>query len=735
MLTNLEKYRLDNAMGRDVIDGFDSTQGNMLPLASLGSYKGFSLNPLSPIYFNASTNQLIVKQNGAVLNGFNFSGISVEIWANNVTVQNCTFDDKSGYFTVIQNKGYSGMTVQNCTFNGGDNVALASFVVSVNGYATVSNNSFIDTPSHAVQITNGVVSDNYFSGAGYQAGAHADAISVISTTGPVLISGNYIDWTNNADALAATNEGIRITTESGNTSDVTVTNNIVLGGQASIAVTNGALMATTGVFSNINVYGNYIGDYVYSAYYGAAPAGVTLGSYIDVGFANPALSPAAWSAYQSGGGVVTNNLVTATAGASSVLAAATGTTTLYGNGLAGEYLDGGKTETVMIGGAGTQFFYGGTGSDIYTYLAVADSTPQSSDAIINFNVATDSIDLHSLNASPGSATPVAFTFIGSAPFSSAGGEVCVIQNVAANQTLVEADLVGDSSADLYIRLTGLVNLTAANFDLTTAQYQADIAPFTTIASFLTSQSMLDQVAGGYSIVDSAANVQSVLGALEADEGNINAVTLTSGAISVNVATFVADQAILNDIVGGFAVADTGANVQAQMGALQQDASAIKSVTLTDSTAGSPDVLILSAANAATDAAALGKIASPYVLDATTATSATLTGFGSGLTINVGAGVNTVTGGGAGDVFYFSSNFGATEVTDFGKYASTTKADTLSLSTSDFANWSTLLADGRQVGANTVFTAGDGARLTLDGVSLAGLQHASAGLQAEFKFHA
>jgi hypothetical protein len=35
----------------------------------------------------------------------------------------------------------------------------------------------------------------------------------------------------------------------------------------------------------------------------------------------------------------------------------------------------------------------------------------------------------------------------------------------------------------------------------------------------------------------------------------------------------------------------------------------------------------------------------------------------------------------------------------------------------------------------VFTAADGASLTLDGVSLTSLQNASAALKAEFKFHA
>jgi hypothetical protein len=157
MLTSAETYQLNVATGHKVSAGNDSEQGNLLRFASLGSYLSFSTNPLSSIYYNPATKQLVIKQNGAVLSGLNLSGISVQIWANNVTIKNCTFNDLSGFTTVRQNAGYSGMTVQNCTFNGGHNVALTDFVMSVTGYATVSNNSFIDTPSHAVQIPNGVV--------------------------------------------------------------------------------------------------------------------------------------------------------------------------------------------------------------------------------------------------------------------------------------------------------------------------------------------------------------------------------------------------------------------------------------------------------------------------------------------------------------------------------------------------------------------------------------------------
>ena len=231
MTTAQQYYFLQQKLGEAVVDGLNYIQGNMLPTASLLSFYDISTNPNAGIYYVPAFNKIVVKQNGAVLNGYNFSGVAVQINANNVTIENCTFNDQNALVTVRQIAGFSGMTVQNCTFNGGDNVALAGFLQSDTGYATVSNNTFTDTPSHAVQIPNGVVSDNSFFGAGFQTDCHADAICIENTTGPVLITGNYVDWTNTYGGVVATNNAIRITTDIGNVSNVTVTNNILLGGR------------------------------------------------------------------------------------------------------------------------------------------------------------------------------------------------------------------------------------------------------------------------------------------------------------------------------------------------------------------------------------------------------------------------------------------------------------------------------------------------------------------------
>ena len=116
----------------------------------------------------------------------------------------------------------------------------------------------------------------------------------------------------------------------------------------------------------------------------------------------------------------------------------------------------------------------------------------------------------------------------------------------------------------------------------------------------------------------------------------------------------------------------------------------------------------------------------------------VTGYGNTLTINVGAGNGVVTGGGLNDTITVAANFGTMQITDFATHYADASHDTISLSTTDFANWATLLSDGQSSGAgnaNTTFTAADGASLTINGVSLSSFQHPSAALQADFKFHA
>ncbi|WP_294541429.1 M10 family metallopeptidase C-terminal domain-containing protein [uncultured Rhodoblastus sp.] len=544
---------------------------------------------------------------GAVLNGIDFGSATVQIMANNVTIENCTFTGTTGWYAVDQLNYVSGAVVKNNSFINPELSLKEAAVILSRTPITILNNTFIDTPGDGIDMTSGIVSGNYFSGAGYTSnGTHPDAIWISDSLGPTVITNNFIDWSPNPTSTFYTNDCVRVTTELGNAQNITISGNYMFGGSCVIDAGN---TGKNGIFSNIDITDNYIGFAGAYDFYPGPQTGVTKSGNVIFDFTNPVYSTNAWDAYKANG-IVTNWLVTQTGGANSIYAASTGSTTLYGASKAGSYLNGGAGETIFIGGAGIQGYWGGSGKNIFSYLSIADSYYMGPDMIGNFHVATDVIDLHAINANPASPSGGNFTFIGSAPFSSAGGEVRVVQDVAKNQTYVQADMAGGSSPELIIRFSGLLNLTASNFALTTEQYNAAIAASTTMASFQTSQASLDHVAGGFSIVDSLANIQPGLDALQADAGHINSVTSISGVIAVNAATFVADQTILDKFAGGFSVVDAGANLLARIGALNSDAGHINAVT---STSGA---VVVNAATFAANQSILDKFAGGFsVVDA------------------------------------------------------------------------------------------------------------------------
>ena len=97
------------------------------------------------------------------------------------------------------------------------------------------------------------------------------------------------------------------------------------------------------------------------------------------------------------------------------------------------------------------------------------------DSMAGFNPAKDVIDLSHIDANITTAGVQNFTFIGSAAFTGAGGQVRYQLDPTRNVTYVQVALAGDKSADLTITLMGLLPLTAANFALTAAQSSADLA--------------------------------------------------------------------------------------------------------------------------------------------------------------------------------------------------------------------------------------------------------------------
>src|SRR5271168_2395866 len=510
MITSAELQLIRDAAPDTALPGIDTTTGSTLPSSSLIPLSSLTTNPNAPFYYNPKTDCVYVTQNGAVLSGYDFGNATLCIDANNVTVENSTFEPTSVYptnvyYSILQSRSDSGAVIENDTFTGPKTSSPLAAFIAANTNITISDNSFIDTTSDALHITAGTVTGNYFSGGGYQVGAHADAIQIDSTTGPLTISDNFIDWTNNANAAGATNSAIRIAAVDGNVSGVTIDNNVLIGG--SYTIDNGGGTGTY-TYSNINIDNNIIGFGQYGAFLLSPQSGFSAAGNQIVDYTNPMYSEEAWDAYLAAG-ISTTNLMIATPGVS-IAGASTGSSTIYGDGT-NERLWGTANETIFIGGYGTQYFTGGTGKDIYTYLSIADSTPSGGeDMINNFDPSKDVIDLSHIDANLSSAGVQNFTFIGTAAFSGAGGQVRYQQDPSTGYTYVEADLVGDSQPDLEIRLVGMVNLTAANFSLTAAQSAAATAP----------------AAGVTSVADSAPSG-------DLDAGKVVTITLNfSGAVTL-----------------------------------------------------------------------------------------------------------------------------------------------------------------------------------------------------------
>jgi hypothetical protein len=271
------------------------------------------------------------------------------------------------------------------------------------------------------------------------------------------------------------NSDIRLTTEEGNLSNVTVSGNWLLGGGFTVETGNGANL--TYAFSNISVKNNYIGFYWYGAYWNGnstipSNADISVTGNPIVGYSNPIASTQALAAYKSL--ISATNVIAATTAGQTLTSVSSAPTTLLGNDLATTFI-GSTNETSFVSGYGGHHLAAGSGANIFTYLSISDSTPGSTDIIYGFDPAKDVIDLSRIDANITTPGIQHFTFIGSAPFGVGGAQVRYQLNPTGDVTYVEADLASDSATDFEIVLMGLVPLTASNFAFTAAQSVADSA--------------------------------------------------------------------------------------------------------------------------------------------------------------------------------------------------------------------------------------------------------------------
>lgn len=214
-----------------------------------------------------------IRASNITLSGFNFGGTEVEVSFNNVTPKDCTFNDLGSGDGVVKSNSNSGLVVENCTFNGGDSTGQVAFVNGGGGQATVIDNSFTNAPSHDVDIDSGVVENNYFSG------------GRLRTQRPRRRNRGLNDIWRCHDQrkfhrldkqhLGSDQQRHPYHDGRGDTSNVTVTNNIVVGGSwsiyaqptASVVPSSIGPAGTWGTFSNVNNSNNYVGFGQYGAFY------------------------------------------------------------------------------------------------------------------------------------------------------------------------------------------------------------------------------------------------------------------------------------------------------------------------------------------------------------------------------------------------------------------------------------------------------------------------------------
>lgn len=415
------------------------------------------------IYYNASSKTLVVSKDGTNLSNIDFRGVSVYVQANNVTLTNCTFDASVGSVAVRGMSGYANLTIDHCSFDGLklDKSFLPIYAMGTN--TVVTNSSFKNAQSDVISIASGRIADNLIDGSGYQTGAHADAISIsgFKTNGPIVIENNVIDWRSQSDAKVETNQAIRVTSDVGSISGITVQHNVLLGGSYTIGIEQD--WGGPGSIKGVKIVDNVIDAGKYGGLEPTRPADLVYHDNVHVTGPAPKAGPES----------VGPTVAAATAGLKTIAGTA-GNDTLQGKDGA-EYIKGGDGQDWISAGAGNDVIEGGTGRDYLTGGAGADTfvyrsfDPGRGDLIYDFVHGVDKVDLAELPGAPSLAN--GWTWLGTQTFTGDPWQLRY-QTGTDGLTHVQVDRDGDMKADLDIEFSGSHSFTTADFILATTMATA-----------------------------------------------------------------------------------------------------------------------------------------------------------------------------------------------------------------------------------------------------------------------
>jgi Ca2+-binding RTX toxin-like protein len=166
----------------------------------------------------------------------------------------------------------------------------------------------------------------------------------------------------------------------------------------------------------------------------------------------------------NGTGNSLNNTLVGNSG-NNVLSGGNGNDYITG-GTGNDALDGGAGNDTLIGGAGSDTLNGGTGSDRFDFDLISHSPagPALRDSIVGgFAHGFDLIDLATIDANTLVAGNQAFSFIGAAAFSGVAGQLRFTNY--SGTVIIDADVNGDSAADMQILVAGTNFMTGTDFIL------------------------------------------------------------------------------------------------------------------------------------------------------------------------------------------------------------------------------------------------------------------------------
>jgi uncharacterized delta-60 repeat protein len=146
---------------------------------------------------------------------------------------------------------------------------------------------------------------------------------------------------------------------------------------------------------------------------------------------------------------------------------ASGAANLSGNSL-NNVLLGGAGNNTLTGGGGQDMLTGGLGNDFFDFNVLADSGIVSTkwDVITDLVHRQDKIDLSTLDANAATAFNDAFSFLGSAAFSSnASGQLRYVYDAKSASGMLYGSTDADTAFEFAIKLTGVSSLTAADLIL------------------------------------------------------------------------------------------------------------------------------------------------------------------------------------------------------------------------------------------------------------------------------